>query len=123
MNIWLDDERRPNPNIIPASNNCSYKWTWIRDAKKCIDAINTGNVRIISLDHDLGGELTGYDVAKHIEKLCYEGKIRCPVWTVHSKNIIGTQNIKAAMINARYYSEKMEIEMIERAKENYEDYL
>jgi hypothetical protein len=112
INIWLDDERKPNNNIIPCSGSCS-NWTWIKDAKTCIEAVETGNVRIISLDHDLGGELTGYDVAKHIEQLCYEGKIRCPVWNVHSQNPIGAQNIKAAMINAKYYSEKIEMEMIE----------
>jgi len=110
MNIWLDDLRNPKDWITPPLSH--YNWTWVKNAKRCIDIIDFGNVWIISFDHDLGTELTGYDVAKYIEKLCYEGEIRCPIYHIHSANVIGAQNIKAAMINAKYYSNKIEREII-----------
>lgn len=55
VNIWLDDVR-------PAPDG----WIWAKTAKDCIWHLfmNYRQVDILSLDHDLGEEQTGYDVAK-----------------------------------------------------------
>lgn len=89
MFIFLDD-LRPCP---PGAVLC-------RTAQEAMAHIDTGQVTRISLDHDLGTELTGYDVAKHIELLVAEDRIPCPAWSVHSANPVGRQRIEAAMQSA-----------------------
>ncbi len=89
MFLFLDDVR-PAP---PGSVLC-------RTAADAIALIDSGVVQMISFDHDLGGRLTGYDVAKRIELLVSEGRIRCPDWAIHSANPVGRGNIEAAMLAA-----------------------
>jgi len=83
MKVWLDDERLEPPG-------------WKR-AYSYMDAISflvDGNVTEISLDHDLGGfsGKTGYDVAKWIAEMAYEGK-ETPIVYVHTQNPVGRDNI------------------------------
>ena len=92
MRIFLDDVRNPLP--------MHGEVVVVRDAPTAIALVKTGLVTWISFDHDLGTDLTGYDVAKLIEELVYLGEIRCPQWQVHSANPVGVRNIKSAMRSA-----------------------
>lgn len=89
MKLWVDDER-VSPN----------GWVWAKTYKEAIDWLNTGDVDALSLDHDLGEGMTGYDVAKWIEEMASSGAIDSMVWRVHSANPVGKQNIEAAMRSA-----------------------
>lgn len=91
--IFLDDLRDPPPDA-----------TLCRTAQAAIRLIESGVVTRISFGHDLGTELTGYDVAKRIEQLVAEGKIAMPRWQVHSANPVGRANIEAAMRSAERYA-------------------
>lgn len=98
MKIFLDDIRNPKTN----------DWVIVRNYKDCIELINLLTYKDelfeeISMDHDLGEEHTGYDVAKYIESLCYHG-MKCPKWNIHSANTVGSENIKRAMENAERWS-------------------
>jgi hypothetical protein len=93
MKIYLDDERTPK----------SEGWNIVRDAETAIKLLKSGVVTEISLDHDLGTELTGYDVATAIEELVFFKKIKCPKWNVHSANPVGQKNITLAMKRAEFY--------------------
>lgn len=89
--LWLDDER-PMPSA----------YTHLaKTATEAIDIIKSGQVVVVSLDHDLGdGCGTGYEVAKYIEENAVKGMlppIRC---YVHSMNVVGQKNIKIAIRNA-----------------------
>lgn len=97
MNLFLDDIRNP-----PAAG-----WTLVRTAEDAIKILRTGIVTWISFDHDLGTELTGYDVAKEIEGLVYSEKIKCPRWLIHSRNPVGAKNIQHAMESAWSMSGKV----------------
>jgi hypothetical protein len=88
MKLYLDDIRNPK---VPE------EWCIVRTAEEAIRMLETGKVDFISFDHDLGTELTGYDVAKAIEELVYYGRIKCPEYNVHSANPVGANNIRAAM--------------------------
>lgn len=66
--------------------------------------IESAVVTRISFDHDLGTELTGYDVAKLVERLVAEGKIAMPSWQVHSANPVGRSNIEGAMRSAERFA-------------------
>lgn len=80
----------------------------IKTAQEAIKLIEQGNVKKISLDHDLGEPEngTGYDVAKKIEMLAFFGKIQPIEWAIHSANPIGRQNMQKAMENAEKYWNK-----------------
>jgi len=81
MNLWLDDERR-----APAG------WYWVRTSKEAIDAVKNFGSKIekMSLDHDLGGDDTGYKFLCWIEEQveCYGMEFNCDI-TVHSANPVG----------------------------------
>ena len=59
-------------------------------------------------DHDLGeNKISGYIVARFIEKRAYLGKIPKMSWDIHSANPIGSENIKKAMNSAdRFWDKK-----------------
>ena len=91
--VFLDDLRTPPPGA-----------THCRTAQEAMRLIESGVVARISFDHDLGTELTGYDVAKLVERLVAEGKIVLPRWHVHSANPVGRSNIEAAMRSAERFA-------------------
>ena len=93
MFIFLDDIRIPPPGAILC-----------RTAEEAMKLLETGEVDYISFDHDLGLGLSGYDVAKYIEQLVFEGSIQCPRWTIHSANPVGRNNIEAAMKAAERFA-------------------
>ena len=92
MFLFLDDLREP-----PADAVCC------RTAEEAFHWRVTGQVMRISFDHDLGTELTGYDVANRIEQWVAEGRIPMPRWEVHSANPVGRRNIEAAMRSAERF--------------------
>ena len=93
MRAWLDD-CRPMPDDFD---------THVKTAEEAIALLQTNKVTLISLDHDLGTDKTGYDVAKWIEEHAANGTLKelCP--RVHSQNPIGKRNIQMALRNACNY--------------------
>lgn len=105
MKVYLDDIR-----------DCPEGWTLARNYQEALDLLRTGKVTEISLDHDLGMEVTGkvdvdewdnqillardieaktgYDVACWIEEALYHGHLR---WDMkihcHSANPAGKKRI------------------------------
>lgn len=106
--IWLDDTRDPRDHGWDVYTNV----LWVKKAKDAMALIrlavdyqavnNDACIEFISFDHDLGEDLTGYDVAKVIESHCAYGelKINRDMWAVHSANPVGRRNIKSAMQSA-----------------------
>ena len=68
MRVFLDDKR-----AAPAG------WTLVRTAEETIALLESGVVEQLSLDHDLGTELTGYDVLKRLEKILFDEQINFKV--------------------------------------------
>ena len=98
MKLYVDDERNPKTN----------GWVIARSAADAILVLSGGHVTEVSLDHDLGTEETGYDIALYIEASVYLGNIPMPKWNVHSANPVGRKRIEAAMKNAERFSERSE---------------
>lgn len=77
MKVYLDDER-----ITPAG--------WVRAywPEEVIELLETGNVTIVSLDHDLGDDThgTGYDVIVWIEEAVITRNFKAPKILIHSAN-------------------------------------
>lgn len=98
MIVWLDDER-PMPEHFDVH---------VKTAEEAIALLKTGQVTEISLDHDLGYEKTGYDVAKFIEESAYNETLKPLHLLIHTANPEGRKNIAFALRNAmRYWQEQL----------------
>jgi len=83
MKLFVDDIRPAMPG-----------WMIVTNYQMAINFLSTMKVDIISLDHDLGEEKTGYDIAKWIEeKVATDPSYNPPHIIVHSANPVGCENI------------------------------
>ena len=107
--IWLDDERDPNDQGIQEQFGSTPDMLWIKNPDELEKMLFHGEIESISFDHDLGlidskwlnvVSVSGYDLAKKIEELAFNGKIPRIRWRVHSMNPVGVREIKVAMSNA-----------------------
>jgi hypothetical protein len=89
MKLWVDD-LRPAPD----------GWAWARTSQEAITIIKDwwNEVEIISLDHDLGGNDTGYKVLIFIEyAVAIEGYPFTPEIRIHTSNPAGREKMEAAV--------------------------
>ena len=98
MKLWLDDVRTPPDET----------WTWVKTCQEAMNRLVYNDVVHVSFDHDLGTELTGYDLAKEIEKMAYHRILPSITWSIHSANPVGRRNIEMAMMNADKYWGKID---------------
>lgn len=79
INLFLDDMR-----------SCPNGYVLAKNFDECILMLTEFEVQILSLDHDLGEERTGYDVAKWIvENNRWPNEIR-----FHTSNPVGRRNMQ-----------------------------
>jgi len=88
MRVFLDDKR-----VAPAG------WTLVRTAEEIIALLESGVVEQLSLDHDLGTELTGYDVLKRLEKILFDEQIdfKVPEIFLHTGSPAGRERMRLAL--------------------------
>lgn len=97
IKLWVDDLRAAPPGFNAHA----------RTYAEAIRYLKSGRVVVISLDHDLGDEKSGYDVAKWIEEKASYGQIPPIAWTVHSANPPGASRIVQALKKAeRFWSQR-----------------
>ena len=100
MKIYLDDER-----VTPIG------WHRVYWPDEAISLLKTGQVKEISLDHDLGDDErgTGYDVILWIEEAIFPTEFLPPIIHIHSANSSAKlkmeQGIKS--INEKYKSNQV----------------
>ena len=91
MRLWVDDVR-------PAPDG----WEWCKTSAEAILFLKNWYVDIISLDHDLGGNDTGYKVLVYIEyQVAIEGE-SAPMIEIHTANPVARERMQATVtsINA-----------------------
>ncbi|WP_275792893.1 cyclic-phosphate processing receiver domain-containing protein [Prescottella equi] len=76
MKLWVDDLRTPPPG-----------WEWAKSSAEAIEALQTGKVTALSLDHDLGGD----DTTRPVVLWMCEHEIWPTVVRVHSANPVGVE--------------------------------
>ncbi|CAM7049161.1 cyclic-phosphate processing receiver domain-containing protein [Morganella morganii] len=88
MKVYLDDERETPQGFV--------RVYWPDEA---ITLLQTGEVTLISLDHDLGDDErgTGYDVLLWIEEQVYLNGFKAPEIIVHSANTSARQKMELAI--------------------------
>ncbi len=94
--LYVDDLRQS-----PVPSNEEIEVIVARTYKEAIRILNTKEVVAIDLDHDLGGNKTGYDIAKYI----VENGIKIDIAVVHTANPVGRENIMNAL---KYHCEVIE---------------
>ena len=97
MRIYLDDIRTPKDS----------SWTVVRSYHDIIHLIQTSfdQIEVISFDHDLGEEKTGYDAAKFLIEFCMNNQKMPPLTFVHSANPVGRENIIGTINNFLEFNE------------------
>lgn len=91
--LFIDDLRIPAPRP-------NYQMYVARNYNEAIRALNQQEFDLISFDHDLGEEKTGYDIAKYI----VENNIQIREgFKVHSANPVGVANIIQLMTHYGYH--------------------
>lgn len=85
MKLWVDD-------IRPAPKG----WIWAKSYKKARQLLEEydWDFDIISLDHDLGGEKTGYDLLCIIEQRAHEYINYRPFIGVHTANPVAREKMR-----------------------------
>ena len=94
--IWVDDMRMA-PEGFRICRNYKSAIATIEYFSLC-----EGGIDFISLDHDLGEEKTGYDIAKYI----VENNISIKAFSCHSMNPVGKKNIEELLTHYGYTLKK-----------------
>ena len=100
INVFLDDEREPP--------NDGEHWVVVRTAEACmllLTHLRPSSIDRLSLDHDLGTEDTGYDVAVFVEGCAANGRRVAKYLLCHSANPVGRARIERAFASARRHLE------------------
>ena len=106
--IWLDDVRpmpkymfQPDILLVPVKtyNECLTALTAIKSYSPAGEYIT-----YIDFDHDLGEDLTGYDIAKAIVEM----NMKNVYFSVHSANPVGVFNITQLLEHYGYEQFKAE---------------
>lgn len=105
MYLFVDDERNPNDPFWKKElpDLCGIIWVWVKTFEEAINLLKSGEVKVLSLDHDLGTEKTGYDIAKWIAEQAFYHNIPPIDCRCHSANWVGRDNIYSALQNAEKY--------------------
>ena len=82
MKLYLDD-LRPTPE----------GWCRCYTAEECMKILQEEEVEVLSLDHDLGTDKTGYDVLCWIEWHVFEFGYEPPEFFLHTANPVGRQRM------------------------------
>lgn len=83
MNLWVDDFRNPPE---------TEQWEWAKTYQLALAllCVKLDSYQVVSFDHDLGEEKTGYDLLCDIERWVHSGLVRyLPELQVHSANPVG----------------------------------
>lgn len=99
--LWVDDARNPMGddwmNFSPIGRNC--KVIWAQSYQEAIDFLEKEWPDAICLDHDLGEEKSGYDIAKYIVDRCIDEGKKLPEFASQSANPVGRENIITLLSN------------------------
>ena len=86
MKLWVDDIREAPEG-----------WDVARTYDEAVKKLLTTSYRVVSLDHDLGEEKTGYDIACVIEAMVVKGYEVPSMIMCHSANPVGKARISQAV--------------------------
>ena len=99
--LWVDDARNPFKDdwltFSPIGRSCRV--VWVQSYQETIDFLENEWPNAICLDHDLGEEKSGYDIAKYIVNRCIDEGKELPLFASQSANPVGRENIMRLLSN------------------------
>ena len=96
--IFIDDMRFPKADIYEDFDDI-FIYRNYKDSIKALNFLKDKDYEIyMSLDHDLGEDKTGYDIAKYI----VENNINIGGFNIHSMNVVGRKNIRDLLTHYGY---------------------
>lgn len=105
--LWLDDSRNPFVNdwTVFSPIHRPFETIWVRNYLEFITWImENGLPDGICFDHDLGTEMTGYDIAQKLCEYCNLMDLPVPPYAVQSANPVGKENIISYIENYKKHS-------------------
>lgn len=109
--LWVDDYRNPFENdwlnFSPIGRSCNV--VWVKSYQEAINYLDKNWPNAICLDHDLGDNKSGYDIAKYIIDKCLTYGYKLPIYVSQSANPIGRDNILKLFKNYEQYYENSNI--------------
>jgi hypothetical protein len=104
MKVWLDDERDPSDPKIIEYFGSTPDMVWVKTPWDAIKLLETGEVTWISLDNDLGPDVTeGYTVAQWLERKAFKGEIAPLEVEAHTQNPVRKKDMYVAIRNMHRY--------------------
>lgn len=104
--LWVDDCRNPYEadrlNVSPIAP--PFEVYWAQSYDDAIGYLEQQWPDVVCLDHDLGGERTGYDIAKQIVNRCMDEGLPLPAYASQSDNPAGRENIMRLLDNYQRFA-------------------
>jgi cell division protein FtsA len=97
MKLWIDPIRDPKEHRMPDA-------VWCKSLKEALQHLLKKEVTFISLAHDPGHEVDGYEMASVIEGLVRDGHLPMPEWEIHSASPEWKSAISKVMKSAERFS-------------------
>ena len=127
--LFLDDDSSRIPQKLNWIELPFIPYVIVRTYNEFVECITNHNLPYtISFDHDLADhhyqeyhranegdkkldynnykEMTGYHAAKWLAEYCIERNLKIPIYTVHSMNYMGKQNIISVLESAKKILDK-----------------
>ena len=107
MKILIVDDIRTPENIFLADATLALyddvEWDVAINHDHAIRKLKANRYDVVTLDHDLGEEKTGYEVACWLEWNIIMKDYKAPVIRVHSANPVGRNRIKQCIASIEKY--------------------
>ena len=97
MKLWIAPIRDPKEHGMPDA-------VWCKSLKETLQHLLKKEVTFISLAHDTGHELDGYEMASVIEGLVRDGHLPMPEWQIHSASPEWKSAISKVMKSSERFS-------------------
>lgn len=104
--LFLDDERQPlNAYWVEYPND--VEWTIVRNYEEFVAAVSNSEFDLISFDHDLGTDKSGYDCVKYFTEQHQQGLIAyTPKMYFHTQNPVGRNNMSMVWNRYKYNKQR-----------------
>lgn len=104
--LWVDDCRNPHESdwlrhspIAPP-----FEVYWAKSYDESVAYLEQHWPDAVCMDHDLGEERTGYDVAKYMVNRCLTECLPLPAFASQSDNPVGRENILRLFENYKKFA-------------------
>ena len=97
--LVIDDSQDRMEIFVKCFSSSEHEISYAKCYDESIVALDSNVFNVVFLDHDLGEDKTGHDIAKHILE-----KGQTPIVVIHSMNVPAATNVQKMLIGSAYPS-------------------